>query len=525
MTSIICILIVLILNVQPAFGAQLNIFVNSNELVNFSDQKPYIDSKGKILVPIRFISEELGGSIKWDASKNQIIIYNEGDEIHLTVGSPQAVITRGTFRKQINMGTAAVSKNGRVMVPLRFITEALGFSMKWVESAHTVFIEKTVSQEPDQELLTAFRDIDAAFTKQIANKNGYQLIKEWKDGEVTRTSSGAFTDYVIEVRADKLGDTVFFEYDMKGNKNIGWVSIYFSTDKEQNEFFYYDMSLDVIHNKSHIIVNKEQFQIGKGSPVWDKVKYFRVAFQSKPSMQFTLEPKNLATYNGGKAMVTLWFDDGWENSYTNAYRIASEIDPSIPGVIPIVPSAIDTERYLSKEQLGVLKKGGWEIVNHSYSHSYLTELSDDKVRNEVQKAFSFISQYDPIGAYHFAVPFSATNERVLKILKENALSIRYLGETVDTVPFDRFNLGYKEVTNDTTFETVKEWIDEAIANKQWLGLMFHRIEDPANDRYSYGTQEFKKIIYYLSVMKRDIKTVTVTEAFKEAGLPIALKGQ
>ena len=150
MTSIICILIVLILNVQPAFGAQLNIFVNSNELVNFSDQKPYIDSKGKILVPIRFISEELGGSIKWDASKNQIIIYNEGDEIHLTVGSPQAVITRVKFRKQINMGTAAVSNNGRVMVPLRFITEALGFSMKWVESAHTVFIEKNVSKEPEQ---------------------------------------------------------------------------------------------------------------------------------------------------------------------------------------------------------------------------------------------------------------------------------------------------------------------------------------------------------------------------------------
>jgi peptidoglycan/xylan/chitin deacetylase (PgdA/CDA1 family) len=513
----------MMLNVQPVFGAQLNIFMNNNELVSFPGQNPYIDSKGKILVPIRFISQELGGSIKWDTSSNQITIYYKGDKIRLTVGSPQAVITRGTFVKQINMGTAAVLKSGRVMVPLRFITESMGFSMKWVESAQTVFIEKVIPKLPDQELLGVFKSLDAEFIKQIANKDGYQGIKSWNDGEATRTSSGAFTDYVAEIRANKLGDTLFFEYDAKGNKDIAWVSIYFATDKDQNEFFYYDMSQDVIHNKSHIIINRDQFQAGKGSPTWDKVKYFRVAFESKPGTRFTLSPKNLATYNGGHAIVTLWFDDGWEDAYTNAYRIASEIDPSIRGVVPIIPSAIDTDRYLSKKQLGLLRKGGWEIVNHSYSHLYLTELSDDKVKDEVQKAFSFISDYDPEGAYHFTVPFSSANEKILDILKENALSVRYLGGTVDSVPFDRFNLGYKEVTNDTTFETVKEWIDEAIKNKKWLGLMFHRIEDPANDRYSYGTQEFKKIVYYLSLMKSDIRTVTVTEAFDEAGMPISIK--
>jgi len=123
------------------------------------------------------------------------------------------------------------------------------------------------------------------------------------------------------------------------------------------------------------------------------------------------------------------------------------------------------------------------------------------------------------------VPFSAADDRVLKALRENTLSIRYLGETVDPVLFNRYKIGYKEVTNLTDFETIRGWIDEAIENKQWLGLLFHRIEDPADDRYSYGTQEFEKIIYYLSFMKDYIKTVTVTEAFEEMGLPISIKPQ
>ena|GEM_PF-3317411 len=521
----ICILMLLMVSTQLAFAEELNVVVDGFNVVNFPDQKPYIDDNNRVLVPVRFVSEELGGKVQWDSSSEQVTITHGGDEIRLLVGSSQAVIRRNSFERHIEMGTAAVLNNGRVMAPLRFITENMGYSVRWVESLRVVIIEAVIPKIPDQKLLEEFAQLDAEFSKVLSEKEGYLMMKDWNDSEVTRTSSGKFTDYIINFDVDKLGDSFFFEYDTQGNNNIAWASIYFSTDESQRNFFYYDMSTEIIQNKGHVIVNREQFRVGEGTPSWDNVKYFRVAFQSKPNTIFTIEPKNLATYNGGGAMVTLWFDDGWENAYTNAYSIASRIDPSIRGVIPIVPSAIGADGYLSEEQLTSLRNEGWEIVNHSYSHLYLTALSDDEIRDEVQKSFSFISEYDPAGAYHFAVPFSAVDDRVLEVLKENTLSIRYLGEEIDPIPFDRFNLGYKEVTNFTDFETIKGWIDEAIENKQWLGLMFHRIEDPADDRYSYGTKEFERLIYYLSFMKDDIKAVTVTEAFKEVGLPIKLSNE
>jgi len=519
----ICLLMLLIISTQPAFAEELNVIVNSYNLVSFPDQKPYIDDNDRILVPVRFVSEELGGRVQWNPSNEQVTITYEGDEILIKAGSSKAVIRRNFFERQIEMGTAAVLNNGRMMVPLRFIAEIMGSSVRWVESLRAVIIEAVSPKVPDEGLLEDFARLDTELNKVLSKKEGYLMLRDWNDSKITRTSSGEFRDYTIQFNVDKLGDTFFFQYDTQGNNNIAWVSIYFSTDESQQNFFYYDMSTEVIQNKSHVIVNREEFKVGAGTPHWDKVKYFRIAFQSKSDTTFTLQPKKLATFNGGKAMVTLWFDDGWENSYTNAYSIASRIDPTLKGVIPIVPSAIGADGYLSQEQLRLLRAAGWEIVNHSYSHVNLTQLPENEIRNEVQRSFSFISEYDPAGAYHFAVPFSAVDNRVLEVLKENSLSIRYLGEKTDPIPFDRFSLGYKEVTNLTDFETIKGWIDEAIENRQWLGLMFHRIEDPADNRYSYGTQEFERLIYYLSFMKDEIKTVTVTEAFTEVGLPIQLK--
>lgn len=508
-------------NVQPTFAMNIHVVVDKCSLF-FPDQMPYIDSNNSVLVPARIVSEGLGGDVQWDPENGQVVITYEGDKILLRVNSTQAIIRSGSIERRVDMGTAAVLNNNRVMVPIRFVAEAMGCSVQWQDSTRTVSIERPIHRMPDQKLLEEINRLDTQIGATLSKKDGYQSLKSWDTNGVSLKSSGQFTDHVTSLSIDDLGDSFYFEYDLTGHNNIAWASIYFSTDSAQRNFFFYDISSEILQNKNHVIINREQFQVGAGSPKWDNIRYFRIAFQSKSGTELTISPKELATFNEGQGMVTLWFDDGWENSYSNAYRITSKVDPTIRGVIPIIPMAIGTERYLSKEQLTLLKNAGWEIVNHSYSHPYLNELSAEEIQDQIQRSFSFISQYDPIGAYHFAVPFSAVDERVLAVLKENVLSIRYLGETVDPVLFDRHKIGYKEVTNTTDFETVRGWIDEAIEQKQWLGLMFHRIEDPTDDRYVYGTQDFEKIIYYLSFMKEHIKTVTVTEAFQEIGLPIPL---
>ncbi len=115
------------------------------------------------------------------------------------------------------------------------------------------------------------------------------------------------------------------------------------------------------------------------------------------------------------------------------------------------------------------------------------------------------------------------NDRVIEVIKGSAVSARYNWGSIDSIPFDPYNLGYIEVTNFTSFGTIREAVDRAIENNQWVGLLFHRIEDPATDRYSYGTQEFEQLIYYLSFRKNDIRVVTPSEAFRLSGIPLGLR--
>ena len=526
---VIVFLLILVLGGHPALAQStltndINVVIDHFNVVLFPDQRPYIDGNNRTLVPVRFVTQEMGATVQWNSDNRQVTIIFEGNIIKLKVNSNIAIFQNGATERQIDMGTSAVmSSSGRVMVPLRFVSETLGALVIWDDPAKTVFIERFVPKKPDSWLLEDFVRLDAESFNRISQKSDYKLLKSWNAYEGARTSSGEFIEYLMPLNATQLGDTFYFDFNAHNSSNVSWISIYFSTDEEYNNFFFYDLTSDVVQNKNQVVINRKQFQVGAGNPSWANIRYFRIALQSKEGTSFGIDPRTLATYTGSKAMVTLWFDDGWEDTYTNAFRIVSRIDPSIRGTVGLVGSFIGTDRYLEKKQILALKTGGWELVNHSYSHPMLTELSEEEIRFEVQRNFHVVSQYDPIGAYHFVVPYSATNDRVLNIIQENALSARHLAGTLDSIFFDRYRLGFIEVTNLTDFRTVRKAIDEAIENNQWVGLLFHRIEDPAVDRYSYGTQQFEQLIYYLSFRRDDIRVVTPSEAFREAGMPIGIR--
>jgi hypothetical protein len=106
------------------------------------DQQPFIDENNRTLVPVRFVTEQLGANVAWDGAKNQVKITYKGDHIQITPGSDQAIrLTNGQY-SEYPMGTKAVLVQGRVMVPLRFLSEAMGFHVVWEERIGAVVINK-----------------------------------------------------------------------------------------------------------------------------------------------------------------------------------------------------------------------------------------------------------------------------------------------------------------------------------------------------------------------------------------------
>lgn len=102
------------------------------------DVAPQIVS-GRTMVPYRGIAESLGAQVSWDAKTRTVKVVKSGQELKLTIGSRTAY--KGTQR--VTLDSAPVIVNGRTLVPLRFVGEALGLWVNWNGSSRTVTLEST----------------------------------------------------------------------------------------------------------------------------------------------------------------------------------------------------------------------------------------------------------------------------------------------------------------------------------------------------------------------------------------------
>ncbi len=133
------------LTANPAFADGIHVHVNQED-VNFPDAKPYINEDGRTMVPLRFISEQLGASVTWDGQKKQVNMQMNSRTISLPIGEKVIYVDHSP----IPFDTMAVILENRTMVPLRFISEAFGARVHWDALTKTagVYQKKTYSTPP-----------------------------------------------------------------------------------------------------------------------------------------------------------------------------------------------------------------------------------------------------------------------------------------------------------------------------------------------------------------------------------------
>ncbi|WP_391573546.1 copper amine oxidase N-terminal domain-containing protein [Cohnella sp.] len=125
--------------VSSAASASKAIYVNGTK-VQYA-QEP-ISENGTTLVSARETIEALGLKFQWDKSSKRVIGTSDSGEttIAIVIGEYTATIN-GMY---LILGTPAVEKNGRVMLPLRFLTDSLGASL--TTKGNTTLI-KTVAED------------------------------------------------------------------------------------------------------------------------------------------------------------------------------------------------------------------------------------------------------------------------------------------------------------------------------------------------------------------------------------------
>lgn len=98
-----------------------------NNVVLHFDSPPYIDANNRTMVPVRAIAEALGASVAWDETQRVVTLARGEIVAKLRIDSTLAIVNdRALF-----MDTTAVIRNGRTLVPARFVGEFLGCVVSW----------------------------------------------------------------------------------------------------------------------------------------------------------------------------------------------------------------------------------------------------------------------------------------------------------------------------------------------------------------------------------------------------------
>lgn len=126
---VITLLFILMFSVRSvSFTAVYPINISINEFaIDFIDQQPFIDQNDRTLVPLRFLSESLDADVRWFGDERRVKIIKNDLVVDVIIDSKTAYVNGKPFE----MDTNAVIVNNRTVVPLRFISEALGFEINY----------------------------------------------------------------------------------------------------------------------------------------------------------------------------------------------------------------------------------------------------------------------------------------------------------------------------------------------------------------------------------------------------------
>lgn len=121
----------------PATAQNINVTVDG-DIIAFTGQPP-VQQFGTVLVPLRGVFEKLGATVMYDAASKTIRANRGSTTVSLKLGDTQASVNG----EPQTLALPAQAVNGTTLVPLRFVSEALGAKVQWAGASRTVIISTT----------------------------------------------------------------------------------------------------------------------------------------------------------------------------------------------------------------------------------------------------------------------------------------------------------------------------------------------------------------------------------------------
>jgi len=122
--------------------SRFKIMVNGASLL---DQPPVI-KEGRVLVPVRALTTAFGASVDYDAETKTVTVVKGETTLVLSLGDLTATVNGEPY--ELDVSPASI--NGRTVVPLRFIAEAMGLNVSYDPNTGTVEVDENNEETAEE---------------------------------------------------------------------------------------------------------------------------------------------------------------------------------------------------------------------------------------------------------------------------------------------------------------------------------------------------------------------------------------
>lgn len=202
-----------------------------------------------------------------------------------------------------------------------------------------------------------------------------------------------------------------------------------------------------------------------------------------------------------KGVLSFTFDDGYASQATVAEPILTQA--GFAGTAYLIKEAIELPRYLTMPQAVGLQDAGWDVGVHAFARSVhaagYPQTSGADLEADIVNSRAWLMENGFRGFDHCAYPHGAFTggSDVLDLARKYFTSCRTIFSTSreSTVPSDAEKLRVYLVSSTTLATEIEARIDEAVANREWIILVFHDISPGApTTTNQYSTSGFQTIV-------------------------------
>ncbi|MEO6909018.1 MAG: copper amine oxidase N-terminal domain-containing protein, partial [Abditibacteriaceae bacterium] len=136
------VLALMLMLLSPVFAQNIRVELDGSPL-SFGSVPP-ASVNGRVLVPLRGVFEALGAQVDYQASSRTVLAAKDATNLRLQIGSSTAYVNGNPVRLDVPAQVVL----GRTLVPLRFVSEAMGAQVAWNPATQTVSIASPQSTMP-----------------------------------------------------------------------------------------------------------------------------------------------------------------------------------------------------------------------------------------------------------------------------------------------------------------------------------------------------------------------------------------